>query len=31
MIMPTGFNVADLSPFDVDDYLRTNPSQEGGE
>jgi hypothetical protein len=25
------FNVADLSPFDVDDYLRTNPSQEGGE
>jgi hypothetical protein len=24
------FNVADLSPFDVGDDLRTNPSQEGG-
>ena len=23
-------NVADLSPFDVGDDLRTNPSQEGG-
>jgi hypothetical protein len=23
------FNVADLSPFDVGDDLRTNPSQEG--
>jgi hypothetical protein len=25
------FNVADLSPFDVGEDLRTNPSQEGGE
>jgi hypothetical protein len=25
------FNVADLSPFDVGDDLRANPSQEGGE
>ena len=24
------FNVSDLSPFDVDDNLRTNPLQEGG-
>ena len=24
------FNVSDLSPFDVDDDLRTNPLQEGG-
>jgi hypothetical protein len=28
MIMPTSY-VADLSPFDVGDDLRTNPSQEG--
>jgi hypothetical protein len=25
------FNVTDLSPFDVVDDLRTNPSQDGGE
>jgi hypothetical protein len=25
------FNVTDLSPFDVGDDLRTNPSQDGGE
>jgi hypothetical protein len=30
MIMPTSFNVADLSLFDVGDDLRTNPFQEGG-
>ena len=24
------FNMTDLSPFDVGDDLRTNPSQEGG-
>ena len=27
MLCPT-FNVNDLSPFDVGDYLRTNPFQE---